>query len=564
MSERASANLRQKMNEQRAASMGSQPRQLTADEIEKQKQLNELLSANVIFEAVSVGSAAPSRAGSDKTPSKPLVRHLMVRDLRRVARNMNVVLPDSGLFMDRSPIALFALFDGQSCADGKHPGPLAADWCCRNIHTKLLKNMSALYHHQTNEAAVTMMLQATFLELDQELISDQAGIQDGCGAALALLIGNRLFTAVLGKCDVVVCAPSSTAPAPKAKATPAPVRSGASASTSSSAPSPLVARSMGEGQGRCGLMQERMYLEGLGAQVFQGDIGDCVQSPSGAVASVSRSLGDPAWKAIGGISLLRAEPKVLSTIISTEAGVPAIVLASTPVLEGLPLQQFTDAIAEFPQRPRAISGEIAAEARRKRLADDPNEGGYENHYAALTVFFLPPKELPHELAHIAPKSAKVAPAPPPNKKQKLGGPEMNSVRLRHVLVRHSDSKEPFDPVRQVQVTRLLGEADSILRQALREILQEQTMQPPSTGAKKDALVHLQQTPKALGFIKNLSECDTAKKGGNVSGDLGWMAPEALRASYGAKVADAAKTLEAGQWSDLVDSDLGVHLMQRIA
>merc|ERR1719215_1682087 len=53
-----------------------------------------------------------------------LVRHMLVKDLRKAASVMNMELPTEGIFDDKGgQRALFALFDGQSA---EAPGPMAA------------------------------------------------------------------------------------------------------------------------------------------------------------------------------------------------------------------------------------------------------------------------------------------------------------------------------------------------------------------------------------------------------------------------------------------------------
>jgi len=47
-------------------------------------------------------------------------------------------------------------------------------------------------------------LQKSLSELDQELVLEQVGIQDGCGASVALLVGDKLFTAVIGSCGILL------------------------------------------------------------------------------------------------------------------------------------------------------------------------------------------------------------------------------------------------------------------------------------------------------------------------------------------------------------------------
>lgn len=533
MSEHASQALRQKMNEQRAAAAASAPKQQTKEEFEKQKKLNELLAANVVFGSSSLGG--PVKTATDKVAVKPYVSHIVVKDLRRVAHNMNVVLPDSNLFIDRSAVALFALFDGQSSADVESPGSQAVEWCCRNIHAKLLKNMSSLTPRETNEAGVMAMLQRSLAELDQELLVEQLTIQDGCGASVALLIGDTLFMAVIGKCGVLLCTPSSQ-PANGCKTARPPL--GSTSRASATAPV-FTVRSIDDTQ---------------------------AQRPQWANP---RSLGDRAWKNLGGIPLPFVQATCSSCKLSHENGHSVLLLTSQPVSQNLSFQNASDVVIEFDQRPRAISGEVVAKVRE---AFDLQQSTHEAseaatpHHSAVTVVFLPPKEIPYELHSMAPKSAKLAPAPPPSKKQRVeaGKPETLSLRLRHILVRHSDCNAAFDPLRQKPVSRHPSEADRILRQALRDLLKDQATIKLPGDPKKAALVHMQPSTKCIALTKELSECMTAQKAGIVCGDLEWMTAETMRTTFGAAFAESAKALVVGQWSDLVASDLGLHLMQRIA
>lgn len=258
-----------------------------------------------------------------------------------------------------------------------------------------------------------------------------------------------------------------------------------------------------------------------------------------------------------------AVPTCSSCKLSYEHGCSALLLTSSTVSASLPLLTVKEVVVDLEQRPRAISGDIAAKARELLKSGEEES---TPQFSAVTVCFLPPREIPEELKALAPKAASSTPSPPPNKKQKTDPSkvENNSVRLRHILVRHSECHAPFDPVRQKAVTRPPSEAETILRRALRELLQEQYTRKPSLDPKKAALVHLQPTPKCMALIREHSECETGKKAGMVCGDLEWIAWDRMRASFGAAFENGVRSLAVGQWSDLIATDLGVHLTQRIA
>jgi len=292
------------------------------------------------------------------------------------------------------------------------------------------------------------------------------------------------------------------------------------------------------------------------------------RGPNGAEAAVSRSLGDRAWKAgdqgnlvpYGSPTLLRCVPEVSAVQLLYEEANPVLILTAAPVTENVPAQSLADIAAEFFLRPRAASGEIihlAAEA----IADSTKQ------CVAMTVFFLLPKGAGEELPGPKGQAGGIDSSGPTAKKLKVAVAkgEMKSVRLRHLLLRHRDCGQPHDPVRSRPVTRSQHEAEALLRRALRELLQEQhdsKLKVPS-DPKKASVANLTPTPKCLALCRELSECPSASKGGGMCGDIGWVNTEELR-SFGPVFADVARSLCIGQWSDLVPSQHGIHLVQRIA
>lgn len=489
------------------------------EEIAEQKQQaaeeeenNETL--RVAVDAVSLGRA-------DGVGEKPLVRHIIVKDLRKVAARSKVPLPAGGLFENRAPLLLFALFDGQSCAES--PGPLAAEWCAKQVIPKLLRNLSALPAGYENATFVKATLTKTVEDLDKEMLRGQPAIHDGCGAALALTVGEKLFTAVCGTCDVVLC--EAGGPPQRVRYNPV---------------------SMGSNQGRCSLEDEQKWLTENNGIIFQAEGGaTMVSSPSGAVAGVSRSLGDRAWKGPdggvpGSTKLLRGAPETRVTDLSWAERHQFVVLVSAPVAEAVTLDDAVAIGAEFSRKPRAAAGEIVGKASEV-------SGNSSQQCTAVVVYFLPKDDKP------------VGGQPPAKKARK----EAESVRLRHILVKHRDCAQPFDPVRNRQVVRSREEAEQILRQAIRDLNQEARSIKLPVDASKTKLTALQPTPKYTTLCKDLSECSTAQKGGGMMGDLGWLSQDQL-SRFGPAFTETAKCLGVGQWSDLAGSEHGVHILQRIA
>jgi len=420
-------------------------------------------------------------------------------------------------------MSLFALFDGQSCA-GEY-GPLAAEWCANQVLNKLLRNISALPPGYVNETFIKATLLKTFEDLDKEILQGQPAIHDGCGAAVALTVGERLFTAVAGKCNVVLV-----------EAGPAGARGDGA----------FIAHDMGANQG-LKTADDRKWTEDNGGALVEGEGGALyIQSPAGVVAAVSRSLGDRAWKGPSGgvpgsVKLVRFNPDNRAMSLSWAEKHIAILLASAPVAEVVSAPEMAKLAGEFRNKPRAVSGEIAAKAM------EASRTGLEQCTSA-TIYFLPPQKDESDKQ--------------PAKKQKLDE-FATKVRLRHILVKHKDCGQPFDPVRSRPVVRTRGDAETHLRRALRELTAEaKTMKLPQDKSKAQA-VALQPTPKFLALCKELSECSTAQKGGGMCGDLGWLGAEQLR-MFGPAFGEIAKALPVGNWSDLASSDHGIHLLQRIA
>mmetsp|Transcript_91115 Transcript_91115/g.174741 ORF Transcript_91115/g.174741 Transcript_91115/m.174741 type:complete len:554 (+) Transcript_91115:112-1773(+) len=130
---------------------------------------------------------------------------------------------------------------------------------------------------------------------------------------------------------------------------------------------------------------------------------------------------------------------------------------------------------------------------------------------------------------------------PPQKRARTE--QTSQVRLRHILLKHRECKSTVDKVRNKQVKRSRAEAERILRAALEEC---------------------EGDPKRATFAqrcRELSECVSCLRAGDLAGDLGWVKPTK---KYGQAFDDAAFLLQIGQLSDLVDSDQGIHIILRTA
>jgi len=497
---------------------GQLPNQWREHEEAKELQAKELREEEEAAATLRVAVDAVSLGRVDLN----LVRHIVVKDLRKAAARSKIALPTGGLFENKAPLQLFALFDGQSAAEG--PGPMAAECCAKALQPKLLRNMSAIPQGYENATFIKACLKKAFEDLDKEVLRNHPGVSDGCGGAVALLVGEKLFTAVCGSCELTLL-----------EAGP---RKGNKQDT-------CKAVNMGVNQGHFKVPEDQKFLQDNGGMVFPGEGGKLMTSnPQGATTAVSRSIGDRAWKGSmggmpGSLKLLRSVPETRHTDVSWADRHIALVLSSTPVPAAIPSAQVALTISDFECKPRAASGDIA-----HRAALAPQNANAQ--CTTIVVYFVPKDD-----------RAVMEPAAKRAKK------EAESVRLRHIVVRHQDCSSPFDPVRNVQVQRTAQEAEGILRQALQELITEaKTMKLPA--GKKASTAALQPSPKFTSLCKDLSECTTAQKGGGMIGDLGWLQPDELKNRFGPALSEAAKNLQPGQWSDLASSEMGIHIFQRIA
>lgn len=143
------------------------------------------------------------------------------------------------------------------------------------------------------------------------------------------------------------------------------------------------------------------------------------------------------------------------------------------------------------------------------------------------------------------------------KRQRTVAEVPDRVRVRQILLRHwrGAGAEPQDPVRRRPVRRTPEEAELELLGVLEGLA--------GGGAGFS------------GACRAASECVSALKGGELSGDLGWLdrakGVDAQRADGKAvnlavppAVRKAAFELEVGEIGDLVPSELGYHLLLRTA
>jgi len=466
---------------------------------------------NVLVDAATAG-------GHSDKKRPPCVRHVLIKDLHKVARSTKTQLPTEGVFANKAPLGLYALFDGQSCAG--EAGPKAAEFCARNFHSKLLECLSGLRQYTANEAFIKAALIKSFEDLDRDLLTTQPEVMDGCGAAVVLLIGGFIFAVQLGRCSAVLCETV-------------------------------------QGEARASLLCDT----GVGGSLPRlGNTGGAKAAP------VTRSLGDRAWKgaAGGGVGapLVMCRPEVQSIELTAEGSQRYVLLCASTVAAALTAQEMVDAASPFQVQPRAACGQIIQRVLEAQAQGGADAATAQAQCTAVQICFLPPREKEEGKKQDAASEA----APPPQKKPKVDkkiapGGVTKSVRLRHILVKFTEGDPKPAVGKKAAVVRNRQDAETILRTTMNELrkdLKSQKQEPKDATA-----LILASSKKFQELCKSTSECDTAHKGGGLCGDLGWVSPE-QRTSMGGTFKEVTDVLQPGMWSDIAVSSQGLHLVQRTA
>lgn len=243
-------------------------------------------------------------------------------------------------------------------------------------------------------------------------------------------------------------------------------------------------------------------------------------------------------------------PEVQGMQLDAGSRDPYVVLFGPPVLAAMSVQGVMDVAMSFLHRPRATAGEITARAMQRLNAAQPTSDGGStapSHiFAAIAGFFRDPDS-----------EEKRKPEAPVAKRQKVDVSNMESVRLRQILVRHKDCKYQIDPVKNKAATRTVAEAETILRKALSELMKD-------GNHKGDSKWAAQSTPRIMKAIREHSECKSALKAGSQCGDLGWLGKKELECLGKDSFAEPIKNLIIGEWSDILHSEQGAHLVMRLA
>lgn len=134
---------------------------------------------------MSAASASAVRKGAK------LDRAVLLNDITKIAR-LALKFPLS--FVD-TPACAYALFQGLRTAE-------SAQWCAENFHKKLLPKLAEKIHtYELNELQV--LLSKTLEALDAELMLSSHAFS-GCGAVLAVVLGQRIAVAGVGRVRVAL------------------------------------------------------------------------------------------------------------------------------------------------------------------------------------------------------------------------------------------------------------------------------------------------------------------------------------------------------------------------
>jgi len=233
---------------------------------------------------------------------------------------------------------------------------------------------------------------------------------------------------------------------------------------------------------------------------------------------------------------------------STKAGAHAILAVGALGLSDTEVQE-TAAPHLCQSRPRAGCIALLRKARHKGTA------------AMLGVGCMRLSAAGYAAMNTAP-----SPGQPAAKRQRVVGVDAREVpgrvRVRQILLRTwrgGTAPKPEDPVRRKPVQRTQEEAEGQLMKVL-----------DSLREVKDGLAK-----SFTSACRSTSECPSSLQGGELAGDVGWLDKDKgldsqrangkmVRPAVPAPVLRAAFELEVGEMSDLVSSEVGVHLLLRSA
>lgn len=131
------------------------------------------------------------------------------------------------------------------------------------------------------------------------------------------------------------------------------------------------------------------------------------------------------------------------------------------------------------------------------------------------------------------------------------------VQAAHLLVKHNKSRRPSS-WREDNITRSRAEAREILQGYLDQVIQTTFSKKLATLSNYLKIISLKikSGEATLGELaQKYSDCSSAKRGG----DLGMFGRGSMQKPF----EEAAFGLKVGQLSDIIETDSGLHIIERI-
>jgi len=454
-----------------------------------------------LHEGVASGLSVLAGAACQDGPSQ--VRRVLVRDLLKAGQVLRMPIEH----LDR-PCALYALHEG-------HRGPIGGgnactEFCAKHLHEKLLLKLSEFRGSWSNERLATAMREV-FEALDADFLAKHADVVDGSTAVVALVTGRRLVVASVGDLACVLCLRGGEAVeliAPHIKPQ-LPSARNAEVGATDDVPPTIDALRLTRSFGN----RDRKVVPA------EAESGTARLSVTPDVHFVHLQQEHHGFVLLGRTAFA-------SAAVASDAGGSGTVSL---------LMQRRSCIG----RPRIAAGTLLDSVAVVDAANAPDAGtvssSMRSGQAAIVVLFDGAED--STTAVCSPAEG----AEPPLAKRPRTEPQQ--VRVRHILVKFRDCKNPVDKVRNRPVTRGRWEAERLLRKVLEEF--------EDSEPQKRASVFSQR-------CREFSDCQSSLRGGDLTGDINWV----RRGKMGTAFDDAAFALQVGQLSDLVDSDAGIHLIWR--
>ncbi|CAK0909887.1 unnamed protein product [Prorocentrum cordatum] len=352
--------------------------------------------------SLAVGSNCHERAAQ--------VKHVIVRDLPKAGTALRMSLDHLDL-----PCALYALYEGHRGAAGG--GNTCSDFCAKHLHGKLLPKLAA-FRGQWLDEHLKVALRETFEELDASFAEKNPDAKDGCCAAVALVIGDRVAVASLGDIACLACLRSGEiVRLAKAHAVPDPDADEDDEDSNSGEAAAAAA-----------------------------------EAPPSADFRWTRSFGDLSFKAPG-----REGPRVTATpdvaVLRLEKEHLGFILVCRELYAAIGGETAVSTVfRRSAGRPRMASGALV-DAAVQWLGDVKPSSGL-----ASVVAFV-------DWQGAAAAGGSSASSEPAAKRQRK---EPEQVRLRNILLKHRDCRSAIDKVRNKQVKRPRCEAERMARRIFEE------------------------------------------------------------------------------------------------